>query len=417
MIIYSLFVFLFLSLNLIFVYERVKNDKWYKYLLILPLIVLTLLLSFNIFNVNIHIKEFSWNISMLLSSIIINVVLVVYFILNRKQIRYKRFLLVPVIIIIDLLLKIFFSLITSHDFNYYNDLYTHTLDKVLFMITYLIVTFSTTYIFINTKNNRYDLVSKIVLISFGFFVSLILAIGESIIDIVGVIGGDSSIRLLLIILFFLLATIVVAFVLYEGNKYNEREKIKAAQVYNQVSDHYSKQMLLNQEELIKIKHDINNYLEVIKLKDDESFKAIQQKINKYGSIYFCKDDILNKILVLKASEAKKYSIEFNVKTNLDDSIKLESIDKISLFTNLLDNAIEASKNSVQKIINLEVVLENNSLRISIVNSCDELKQKRDRTYHGKGKEIIKDLIIKNSGTIKSYYSNKLYSVNIELLIK
>ena len=173
-------------------------------------------------------------------------------------------------------------------------------------------------------------------------------------------------------------------------------------------------MLLNQEELIKIRHDLNNVLEVIKLKDEAIFNELKEKIDRYNAVYYCEDDLLNKILVLKASEAKKAGITIEVTARLDEVIPLVELEKISLFSNLLDNAITAASKSEDKTIKIGISYANKELDIDIVNSCDKLIKKSNIKYHGKGKDIINDFISKYDGTMIVYYANKRYSVDVRI---
>ena len=108
----------------------------------------------------------------------------------------------------------------------------------------------------------------------------------------------------------------------------EKEKHKSA--VEQMEGYYDKQLLLNQEELIKLKHDANNFLEIIRLKDEETYQELKDKVQKFNAVYFCKDDILNKILVLKVSEGKESGIQFNTHIDLKDEIPLSNLDKILL---------------------------------------------------------------------------------------
>ena len=207
---------------------------------------------------------------------------------------------------------------------------------------------------------------------------------------------------------------IVIFFLYELNKRHDQEKQRQENRFEQIGDYYNKQLLLNQDELIKLRHDLNNFLEVIKLKDEKMFNELSEKVKKYNAVYFCSDDLLNKILVLKVSEGKENGIDFDIKVSIDKDINMSSSDKISLFTNILDNAIDAAKVSQAKKISLDVNFKDDLLYISLINSCEKMIKKQDAIYHGKGKEIVADIVKKYSGEAQVYFANKMYSLEIEM---
>ena len=127
--------------------------------------------------------------------------------------------------------------------------------------------------------------------------------------------------------------------------------------------------------------------------------------------------MLNKILVLKANEAKNDGIEINIDAKRINNFNMIEIDKISLFTNIIDNAIRAAKESKQKRINLELFNEQNVYEIKLVNSCDKIIHKADSVYHGKGKQIVDDILKKYNGKIMNTYANNMYRVIIEIKLK
>ncbi len=90
----------------------------------------------------------------------------------------------------------------------------------------------------------------------------------------------------------------------------------------------------------------------------------------------------------------------------------------SLFGNLFDNAIEASKDSRCKRIDLDVQLQRNHLSILIRNSIDRsvlhnnkylMTTKNDKEYHGLGTKNIQRIVDKKKGII-NYFEEDGYFV-------
>lgn len=117
----------------------------------------------------------------------------------------------------------------------------------------------------------------------------------------------------------------------------------------------------NSENIIKLKHDMKNQLQVayIIFKQDpkEAIKIldkIDENLEQINPIYYCENTILNTILALKIHEAKKEQIKVNIKIDKNILLQLEDLDICNLFGNLLDNSIEACKKSFIKNINLSI---------------------------------------------------------------
>ena len=170
------------------------------------------------------------------------------------------------------------------------------------------------------------------------------------------------------------------------------------------------------EKLINLKHDLNNQLQVAyvifkqdKEKAIEILDKINENLNQIPQTQYCKNLILNTILAIKVTEAESKNIKVEVK--IDDSIKfdMEDIDLCNLFTNLLDNSIEASEN-----------ISNKNIWISIYKKLDYIIIKCENTYshkiekdehgkfkstklnnnnHGHGLKIIEDIASKYNGEI------------------
>ena len=114
--------------------------------------------------------------------------------------------------------------------------------------------------------------------------------------------------------------------------------------------------------------------------------------------------------VVNAKLAVCENLDIKVRTRIMNSSlkKLTHSEIASLFGNLFDNAIEASKDSKYKRIDLDVQLQRGYLSISMKNSIDRsvLKEnecltttKKEKEYHGLGTKNIRRLVEKKGGII------------------
>ena len=395
--------------------RRIKDDKWYKYLLLIPPLLFIALIAAKAYDLVIPVGEYTWNIDLAFALIIVEAINLFYVkFVSKKEVHLSEWFILLAIIILDFFIKIVWGIFTQNGFNYYNRPYVENYSQVLFYISNLFALYTTIFLLLIKDWGKGIWAAKAILILFGYLVTFALVVIQTSINIL-VIGKELDITIISIsVVMSLLVVLMVIFLVYEINKWYLKEKEKQKSAVEQMEGYYDKQLLLNQEELIKLKHDANNFLEIIRLKDEETYQELKDKVQKFNAVYFCKDDILNKILVLKVSEGKEKGIQFNTHIDLKDEISLSNLDKISLFTNILDNAIEGAINSYHKLINLDIYYADNKLKISIVNSCDALKSKPDKVYHGKGKEILNDIIKKHNGDSNVYYANQMYSLEINL---
>lgn len=410
----AIVVFCLLSPIIEYFYQIKGNIKWHSFLVLIIPIVSALLMHFNILDININIGPYVYNLNLLLPLFLINIACLLYMKhVCKKKITYEWLCLLA-ILINDLLSKIIFSQATINEFNYYNEFYTDTGEKVFFLLSYLIQEMSILFLFSNLYGSKsFSVFGKIIIIGCFVAISNIFAIIQSFLESVGFSGQFDNINTLLIFTIFMLFLLIMLFFIYLLNTRRERAKNKYIQIKNNLDDYYDKQMLLNQEELIKLKHDINNFLQVIKLSDEKMYDELIQKIGTSNKYNFTKDDTLNKIIVLKYNEAKNKGVEFDTEIEVPENIYIEETDKISLFCNIIDNAIEAARTSNDKYVHLDIYYRDKMLNIHINNSCDKIKRKTDSIYHGKGKTIVDEILEKYGGTLKSIYANGMYSLTID----
>ena len=126
-------------------------------------------------------------------------------------------------------------------------------------------------------------------------------------------------------------------------------------------------------------------------------KMLDLMINKYQ--YICETE----------------RIEFYVSIKTANLLFIESPDLISMLGNLLDNAVEAAKNSTERKIDLSINRVNGLDILTCTNSCDTSPQatgkilkttKNDDGVHGLGVRSIKSVVKKYKGDFDWSYNEK-----------
>lgn len=99
-------------------------------------------------------------------------------------------------------------------------------------------------------------------------------------------------------------------------------------------------------------------------------------------------------------------------------------DLTSIFNNLLDNAVDATKRSSTKEISLAINSFGSMMTVDLSNSCDippTLKNgklvstKKDQELHGYGFKSISKALKKYDGDIEWYYNEKDKTFNISII--
>ena len=175
----------------------------------------------------------------------------------------------------------------------------------------------------------------------------------------------------------------------------------------------------NQKILI---HDIKRHLLTIsdlikENKYEQTITYIEQIIHSTdlrGMVNTSDNDILNTI-IFRASQR----IQENNTTLITDIRSgcldfLSEYDITALFSNLLDNAIEATQNIPNSYIELNVSLHNNNhILTTMVNSCaidpftktgkKRITSKKDKLHHGYGLKSVQRIVDKYSGNCTYYF--------------
>ena len=210
----------------------------------------------------------------------------------------------------------------------------------------------------------------------------------------------------------------------QGEKEALTEKLRETEALRRTEELHYNTIQSRREALAKIRHDYNNQiatvLQLIKAGEAGQAETILQKlgsnISETKEQQFSSNSIINAVMLEKSSECEKYGIELDYELMVAEDIKIEAIHICSVMTNLLDNAIKATKNcpaDSRKII-VKAGKKGAYLSVRVENPVPEsiVKEKRDRKSYGQ--EILKDIAKQYSGTFTAEEKDKKYSAFIVL---
>ncbi|WP_438571161.1 GHKL domain-containing protein [Clostridium sp.] len=207
-----------------------------------------------------------------------------------------------------------------------------------------------------------------------------------------------------------------------------RAKSELESINNKLSMQYN--YYLNIEEshmkVRELYHDIKNHLTCIKKIENEDvdnyIKSINEELKDFETRFNTGNRILDIILNEKSIDCSKNDIKFLCDINLRKCEFIQMIDVSSIFSNVLDNAIEACEKVTQdRYIKLRGVIVKSYFIITCENSkSNKLKfknsnlitSKGDRFLHGIGLQSIRSSIKKYDGELEVIDGDNNFILNI-----
>ncbi len=207
-----------------------------------------------------------------------------------------------------------------------------------------------------------------------------------------------------------------------------RVKSELESINNKLSMQYN--YYLNIEEshmkVRKLYHDIKNHLICIKKIENEDvdnyIKDINEELKDFESSFNTGNRILDIILNEKSIDCRKCNIKFSCDISLRRCEFIQMIDVSSVFSNILDNAIEACEKVAQdRYIKLRGVTVKSYFIITCENSkSNKLKfknsnlitSKEDKFFHGIGLQSIRASIKKYDGELEVIDGDDNFILNI-----
>lgn len=242
---------------------------------------------------------------------------------------------------------------------------------------------------------------------------------------------------LLIISLLLMAANFVVYYIYDRMvsksmqlKYLQEVKHKEAIDYNSyriLKDKYT-EMRIMAHDFTKYCNNIEAMLSSSQEEAAEQLQKIKNKNKELLLAEYTKSKLLNILLSQKLQDCNRNNIDLRIYAQNIDLSFIDELDMVSIFSNLIDNAIESCKRSSKKQISLSISLMNEFLMvISIENSCDAAPRiingrlrtlKKNKDEHGVGMTSIKKAAEKYNGILKWNYDEheKMFSSNIVISI-
>ncbi len=238
---------------------------------------------------------------------------------------------------------------------------------------------------------------------------------------------------------FLITTCITAlsileFILFSKiikNAEKEAEKDKLIYQYEMKKKHYTQ---INEilDDMRIIKHNLKNSLIII----DAYNKSNQpEKLQKYvdellanTNIFIVpqidEDNIITSFLSYKVEQANLNDIAVHVENKLTDSIEIDKTDICQIIGNIMDNAIEANEDNIEKHIKISIYNKENYLIIKSENPTNKSLIKKDNTFvtskedkknHGLGLKSVQKICEKYDGNLDVDMIDNTFNIKVVLL--
>lgn len=228
-------------------------------------------------------------------------------------------------------------------------------------------------------------------------------------------------------IFIQLVTIIL--LLVSRNSYQEKEQVIAQYLEEQVK--YYEYLRDQEKETKKFRHDIRAHLYFLnRLKKEnknqefeEYFQKMLGKVDDLGSRVHVGNDIVDAVLSKADAEAGEKQIHMDITGHLPARCNISVYDLCTIFSNLLNNAIEAAEKTEKRKIWVICRYTQEEIIVEIGNyfSCFHQIEKtslqtskNDQNYHGWGMKNVKDSVEKCKGLIDIEVIEDQFIVSVTL---
>ncbi len=212
------------------------------------------------------------------------------------------------------------------------------------------------------------------------------------------------------------------------------EEVKQLQTERDYNMRYYELAKNNETKTAQLRHDLQNEIQTVRalIKDGEFESAeniwneMQTRLNSTKSVQYCSLPLLNAVLNVKLSDIDS-SIQTDIVLRGCELMPLSPYNVCSLFSNLLDNAIEAvNKEKGEKEIIMHSNVKNDLFLLKVQNTCTAPPQTdkhknfvsdKQEPDHGHGTRIIRRIVQENSGQYMTEHEKGMMTVIIALHVK
>ncbi len=228
----------------------------------------------------------------------------------------------------------------------------------------------------------------------------------------------------------------VLFIWLNDTRKNYRLQNQLKDMYLNILKSYYKNMLENDQELRRFRHDLKAYIGCMRvLAEQEKYEELVRYIRKVSSEadgltpdrIHCGNDIVDAMMNYLLPIADKEGIRISLEGTLPSDLEVADIDLCTILSNAIINAIDACREAMSKkdiTIGVTVGMRNGMLYLSIENPVSKPVDisilgkgtiKRDKKNHGFGIRNLLEAAERNHGQVR--FSNLEGSFLVEVFLQ
>ncbi len=214
---------------------------------------------------------------------------------------------------------------------------------------------------------------------------------------------------------------------------NEKMRNKIAEMQNELLRENYQMVSKLYESNARLYHDLNNHLDILyqmivseRLDEARTYiSQISEPMKELMLKSFTGNDIIDVILSSKKQKAEQLGIKVSMDVEFPSNTDIRTTDICTILGNLMDNAIDGSKDMENAEICLKICRVHQFIVIRISNTIsrqpliDEktgrlITAKEDKERHGWGMQSVKAALEKYNGTMKYQFSETEFKITVML---
>lgn len=223
------------------------------------------------------------------------------------------------------------------------------------------------------------------------------------------------------------------FYLYDAlmKSYEEKNEKELLAQQNKAYQNQFDLIRQSQQSMRMLRHDLKNHILALedmisKEKKEESLEYLNnmlQSTRNSEEYVSSGNESVDSILNYKIHEAKQHQAEVSTSVQIPEKLCIKPFDLNVILGNLMDNAIDALKQSQEKALAIKLELERGILYLKITNSFSgkviiedgELKTtQRNKEIHGIGLSSVKNIVGKYNGSLTFDYNSNEFTADVLL---
>lgn len=224
----------------------------------------------------------------------------------------------------------------------------------------------------------------------------------------GISAQGTSIIVSALLIFTLVADIIFLDVTRKAaESFSDKERLKTLETEARINYKYYEDLQANTDKMRKYRHDTNNIIQSIysliespdKTSSEEALKlakTLEDEINSVNISRHCSHTIVNAVLSDKETTFNSSGIDCKFNVNIPQNISISGFDLCRIFSNMLDNALEACKTSNEKSVSIDSSIIDGYLYVKMRNPV-VANSKNSDADRGNGLEIMKQITDKYNG--------------------